>query len=296
MKFIIVTGLSGAGKSAALNSFEDMGFFCVDNLPPELIPTFVDLCVQQEGRYEKVAIGVDIRVGGESFGNIYSVLDKLRERGIEFDLLYMDADIGTIVRRYDLTRRNHPLSGQMMLEEAIEKEERMLKPLKQMSDRVIDTTKLSARQLKSALRKIYMGDVKIIWPLVSIISFGYKYGVPLDADLIFDMRFLPNPYYIERLKRLTGLDEPVREYVLGFNESKYFLEKVTELLRTLLPFYLKEGRDNVMVAVGCTGGMHRSVAMAQALGDALAASGQVVELSHRDILMDRIGQADDKDA
>lgn len=287
MRFVIVTGLSGAGRSAALRCFEDMDYFCVDNLPPKLISDFVQLCSEQYSNINDVALVVDARVGN-MFHDIFDALDWLKQQKHETEMLFLEADKATLVGRFDLTRRRHPLYQEgMMLEDAIDIEIEMMTPLRSSADRIIDTTNLSVRQLRSALSKIYSGKRKISKAFVTIISFGYKYGVPLDADFIYDMRFLPNPYYVESMRKHTGQDEDVINYVMGNEDAERFLDSVVDQLTATLPLFEKEGKTNIVVGVGCTGGQHRSVVFADALYNKLTDAGQPVEIVHRDILKDR---------
>ena len=290
MRIIVVTGLSGAGRSAALRCFEDMDFFCVDNLPPKLIPMFAELCAGQNEGITDVALVMDVR-GGDMFHDIYESLHWLKEHGHETELLYLEADRAAIVGRFDLTRRTHPLHHEgMTLEAAIEQETQMLAPLRKMADRIIDTTNLSARQLRSAIAKLYSGKRQITLPLVTIISFGFKYGVPLDADIIHDMRFLPNPYYIDSMRRCTGEDDAVAAYVMQSAQAQTYLDMVVSQTEFVLPLFAQEGKTDIVIGVGCTGGMHRSVAVANALYRRLSDDGQPVEIVHRDIMRDRAAE------
>ena len=290
MRILVVTGLSGAGRSAALRCFEDMDFFCVDNLPPKLIPMFAELCAGQYEGISDVALVVDVR-SGDMFHDIYESLTWLKEHGHDTELLYLEADLPTLVGRFDLTRRTHPLHHEgITLEAAIEQETHMLEPLRAMADRIIDTTNLSARQLRSAIAKIYSGKRQIDVPLMTIISFGFKYGVPLDADIIHDMRFLPNPYYIESMRHCTGEDENVANYVMQSTEACTYLDMVVRQIEYVLPLFAHEGKTDIVVGIGCTGGMHRSVAFANALYQKLNSDGHPVEIVHRDIMRDQAAE------
>jgi len=294
MRIIIVTGLSGAGRSAALRCFEDMDFFCVDNLPPKLIPSFTELCVKEHSDIDDVALVVDSRVG-DMFHDIYKAIGWLKSEGHETDLLYLDAERKALVGRFDLTRRSHPLHHEgMTLEEAIDQEIEMLEPLHNMADRVIDTTNLSVRQLRSAIAKIYQGKRKITAPFVTIITFGFKYGIPLDVDIVHDMRFLPNPYYIPSMRHHTGEDEDVASYVMQNPDAQRYLDLTVQQIQHALPLFAREGKTDITIGIGCTGGMHRSVAFANALYAKLDADGQPTEIVHRDIMRDRAHEEAEK--
>ncbi len=281
MRFVIITGLSGAGKSQAVKYLEDFGYFCVDNLPPALIPKFVELCHQTKGKIEKIALVIDIR-GGLFFDDLFASLEELEESLFNYEILFLDAGEEVLVKRYKETRRMHPLSGDGSISEGIMKEREKLQYLKQKATNIIDTTNLIPSQLKEELRNIYLEGNETNNLIINIVSFGFKRGIPLDADLVFDVRFLPNPFYIEGLKERTGQEEDVREYVMNSPVSIAFLEKLYDLIDFLIPCYIKEGKNQLVIAIGCTGGKHRSVTIAHALFHKLKESGERVIVNHRD--------------
>ena len=284
MHVIILTGMSGAGKSHALNCFEDMCYFCVDNLPPDLIRTFIGLYARRmhpAGEDGRIAINVDIR-GGAFFDSVFEALTGMDEAKTDYEVLFLDADDATLIRRYKEIRRAHPVAGSS-LKASIDHERKMLSELKARANQVINTSDLRASRLKTRLQELYSKkDSQAPFP-VNVISFGFKYGLPPDADLIFDARFINNPFYIEELKYHSGLEEPVRDYVMGFNETQVFLEKITDLLDFLIPQYIREGKPQLVIGIGCTGGMHRSVAIASRLGEILREKAYYITVEHRDI-------------
>ena len=285
MRFVIVTGMSGAGKSTALKMLEDMEYFCVDNLPVPLLDKFAQLVRDGgSGDINKVALGVDIR-SGMAFGELEQALERLRVPGFEPEILFLDADDKTLVKRYKETRRSHPLSGKGRVDEGIRKEREYLKFLRKSADYILDTSQLLTRELKQELDKIFIQNREFKNLMITVLSFGFKYGIPSDADLVFDVRFLPNPFYIDELKYLTGNDRGVQDYVMSFPEAGIFLDKLTDLLRFLIPNYIKEGKYQLVVAIGCTGGKHRSVTLANELYRKLRnrEAKYGVSLSHRDI-------------
>ena len=283
MEFVIISGLSGAGKSRAASIMEDMGFFCVDNLPAPLIPKFAELGMGGNGEYDRVVLVTDIR-GGTRFDGLFQALDGLRAMQCEYRIVFMDASDQVIIRRYKETRRSHPLAEECSsLEEAIALEREMLAPLKEKADWVIDTSGLSTRALKGALLRMFSKNSAERSMEVRVMSFGFKHGIPAEADLVFDVRFLPNPYYVAELRPLTGLDPGVRDYALSSRQSQEFLEKLKEFVCYLLPRYVEEGKTSLTVAVGCTGGHHRSVAVAHALADTIRGLNYPVNESHRDM-------------
>ena len=283
MEFVIISGLSGAGKSKAASIMEDMGFFCVDNLPAPLIPKFAELGMGGNGEYDRVVLVTDIR-GGTRFDGLFQALDGLRAMQCEYRIVFMDASDQVIIRRYKETRRSHPLAEECSsLEEAIALEREMLAPLKEKADWVIDTSGLSTRALKGALLRMFSKNSAERSMEVRVMSFGFKHGIPAEADLVFDVRFLPNPYYVAELRPLTGLDPGVRDYALSSRQSQEFLEKLKEFVCYLLPRYVEEGKTSLTVAVGCTGGHHRSVAVAHALADTIRGLNYPVTESHRDM-------------
>ena len=262
MRFVIVTGMSGGGKSTALKMLEDIGFYCVDNLPVSLLDKFAELIVQPGTELSKVALGLDVRAG-ESLKNLPEVLDSFNEKNINADVIFLEASEAALIRRYKETRRIHPLSPEGRVEDGVEKEKKLLKEIRKRATYVIDTTNLLTRELKAQIDEIFAKDKAYNNLMVSVISFGFKYGIPVDADLVFDVRFLPNPYYIEELKHKSGLDKEVRDYVMQYDEAGIFLDKLEDMLEFLIPNYIKEGKYSLVVAIGCTGGKHRIKALSQ---------------------------------
>ena len=285
MRFVIVTGMSGAGKTSVLKFLEDINFFCVDNLPPALLPKFAELCYEQEGEIERVALGLDIR-GGKLFNDLFEVLSSLQEKGYEYEILYLDASDEVLIKRYKETRRSHPLSRNGSIQEGIRKEREMLWDVKAKATYIIDTSQVLTRQLKEQINGIFVENKKHENLVITIQSFGFKYGIPTDSDLVFDVRFLPNPFYIQELKELTGNDEPVSSYVMNFEESQIFLQKLLDMVEFLIPLYIKEGKNNLVISIGCTGGKHRSVTLANALYAALGQEKHMLLLQHHDIEKD----------
>ena len=283
MEFIIISGLSGAGKSRAASIMEDMGFFCVDNLPAPLIPKFAELGMGGNGEYDRVALVTDVR-GGTNFDGLFQALDGLKSMKCGYRIVFMEASDPVIIRRYKETRRNHPLAEECgSLEEAIALERNMLAPLKERADWVIDTSNLSTRALRGELLRLFSQGTAERSMEVRVMSFGFKHGIPAEADLVFDVRFLPNPYYVAELRPLTGLDAGVRDYALSSPQSQEFLKKLTDFVTYLLPRYLEEGKAALVIAVGCTGGHHRSVAVAHALAETIRGLNYPVTESHRDM-------------
>ena len=284
MEFVIISGLSGAGKSKAASFMEDMGFFCVDNLPAPLIPKFAELGMAGAGEYDRVVLVSDVR-SGTNFDSLFEALDALKAMKCDYRILFMEADDEVIIKRYKETRRSHPLAEERdSLEEAIALEREMLAPLRQRAEHIIDTSNLSTAKLKGELRRLFdRGGSSASRMEVKVGSFGFKHGLPMEADLVFDVRFLPNPYYVPELRPLTGLDAGVRDYVSASAQTGEFVERLGELMSWLLPKYEEEGKTALVVAVGCTGGHHRSVAVAHALAERLRAAGWPVSESHRDL-------------
>lgn len=283
MKFVIVTGMSGGGKRTALKMLEDMGFYCVDNLPVALIGKFVELIVTPNSEVTKVALGIDVRAG-QSFDELADILNGIKGAGYAYDMLFMEASDPVLLKRYKESRRMHPLSPEGRVEEGIHKERAVLKPIREISDYVIDTSKLLTRELKEELDRIFIGNEAYNSLIVSILSFGFKYGIPADADLVFDVRFLPNPFYIDELKHQTGQDRAVQDYVRSFPETEEFMQKLTDMIRFLIPNYVKEGKYQLVIAIGCTGGKHRSVTLANELYQRLKDQGEYgLTIGHRDI-------------
>ena len=284
MEFLIITGLSGAGKSRAADVLEDLDYYCVDNMPVALMPRFAELCLDTRGRYEKVALVTDVRER-DGFGELLPILEELEAmEDCQVRILYMDADTRTLVRRYKESRRPHPLAGPgVSVEEAIKKEEELLAPIRERADFIVNSSNLTLGNLQSRLFALFAGEGKKRGLDVTVLSFGFKHGIPLDADLVFDVRFLPNPFYVEELRPLSGLDRPVAEYVFGYQQTRAFMEKREDMIAFLLPFYIEEGKLTLTIAVGCTGGRHRSVAIAAALHEHLLAGGVSSVNINRDI-------------
>lgn len=283
MEFVIVSGMSGAGKSTLVSFLEDMGFYCVDNLPVSLIPGFAQHCMASTGKYEKVALVCDIR-GGQTFDGLFEALDKLKEIRCDYRILFMEAAPETIIRRYKETRRSHPLEGETTsLTAAVEKEIAALAPVRRRADYIITTTGLSAAKLRGEVARLFGDKNRGAEMTVNVISFGFKYGLPIEADLVFDARFLPNPFYIADLREQTGLDEPVRSFVFGYHQTNEFLEHLEKMLAFLLPRFVEEGKTSLVIAIGCTGGRHRSVAIAHAVTDFIRQKGYPASESHRDM-------------
>ncbi len=284
MEFVIISGLSGAGKSKAASFMEDMNFFCVDNLPAPLIPKFAELGMAGAGEYDRVVLVTDIR-GGTNFDSLFQALDDLKRMKCSYRILFMEATDAVIIKRYKETRRSHPLEEQCdSLEQAIELERKMLAPLRERAEYIIDTSNLSTAKLKGELRRLFDREGSAEGRMdVRVLSFGFKHGIPMEADLVFDVRFLPNPYYVADLRPLTGLDQGVRDYVFNGGQAEEFLNRLWNLLGWLLPRYEEEGKTALVIGVGCTGGHHRSVAVAHALSDKIRAEGWSISESHRDL-------------
>ena len=282
MEFLIISGMSGAGKSLTADILEDMGYYCVDNMPVALLPRFAELCRAAGGKYERVALVTDVREG-ESLSQLFATLDGLWSTGLEYRILFVEADVQTLVRRYKSSRRRHPLmSPGDSIEDAIARETAVLEPVRERADYIINTTGLTTAALRSRIAGL-LSLSRERRLAVTVTAFGYKYGLPLDADLVLDVRFLPNPYYVEELRPLSGLDAPVYDFVLGSEGAQRFMELLEPLLGFLLPRYTEEGKYTLNIAVGCTGGRHRSVAVARAVADALTRGGADVALSCRDL-------------
>ena len=285
MKFSIVTGLSGAGRSSALKRLEDLNYYCVDNLMPELIPEFARLCMESTPHREKVAVAVDTRMGN-FFDAIYDTIDILKKMDINLDILFLDADDKTLVKRFKEVRRNHPVSGSGGILNGINFERLKLQQLKELADRVINTSSYSVMQLRKKIDELY-SESRDNRLLVSIISFGYKRGIPIDADMVFDMRFIKNPFYIEGMRSQTGLDEEVRNFVLKTEEAQFFLNQLLSLVTRLAPSFVNEDKKQLVIGIGCTGGMHRSVAMAEKLASLLSDMQMRVTIEHRDLTLEK---------
>ena len=283
MEFLIITGLSGAGKTRAADVLEDLDYYCVDNLPVALMTRFAELCLDTRGRYEKVALVTDIR-DREGFGELPNTIEELRKMDCDVRILYMDADLPTLVRRYKESRRPHPLAEKgISTEEAVQKEEELLAPIKRSADYVVNSSSMTLGVLQNRLFSLFAGEGRKRGLDVTVMSFGFKHGIPLDADLVFDARFLPNPFYVDELRPLSGLDRPVAEFVFSHPQTRSFLEKLEEMIAFLLPYYIEEGKLTLTIAIGCTGGRHRSVALASALHKHLVANNVSSVNSNRDI-------------
>lgn len=284
MKFVIVTGLSGSGKSETMKALEDMGFYCVDNLPPALITKFAELCYQPNSSIEKVALGVDIR-GRKFFKELHESLDYLRSLNYKYEILYLECSDDVLLKRYKMTRRNHPLSSNIQIPEGIKLERGIMEPLKEISDCIIDTTNMKPKDLKEEIEKIYSIGETSPTLTISIVSFGFKHGIPTDCDLMFDVRFLPNPYYIEDLRAKTGDDKEVRDYVMDSKVSIDFYEKLSDMINFLVPQYVEEGKHHLVIGIGCTGGRHRSVTISNMIYDELNKKGYRAVKKHRDFML-----------
>lgn len=282
MKFLVVTGQSGAGKSRTASILEDLGYYCVDNLPPELIQQFAEVCLATTGRFERVALVSDVRAG-QSFEGLLSGLNALDSMGLQYSIVYIEAENDAIINRYKESRRSHPLSRDgTALTDAIEKEKKLLAPVRTRANFIINTTALSTARLRSELIRLFEEEPQRAMA-VRIQSFGFKYGTPEDADLVFDVRFLPNPYYIAELKPKSGLTPEVRDFIFKYQQTLDFMAKLEDLLAFMLPHYYEEGKTSLVIAVGCTGGRHRSVAVAKEIGDYVAKRGYPTTVGHRDI-------------
>lgn len=283
MRFVVVTGMSGGGKRTALKMLEDEGFYCVDNLPVPLVEKFVELISVPNSEISKVALGLDVR-SSQEFRDVQTILDHLKEIGYVFEILFMDCDEKILVRRYKESRRVHPLAMDGRVEDGIRKERTILEPTRKKADYVIDTSNLLTRDLKEELERIFVQNREYNSLMINIVSFGFKNGIPGDADLVFDVRFLPNPFYIEELKSKTGNDAEVQDYVKSFPETTEFMDKLYDMIQFLIPNYIKEGKYQLIIGIGCTGGQHRSVTLANELYTRLLDHGNYgLKLTHRDV-------------
>ena len=283
MRFVVVTGMSGSGKRTAMKMLEDVGFYCVDNLPVPLIEKFVELVVTPNSEISKVALGLDVRAD-QPFGDAQLILDKLKENGYLFEILFMEASDSVLLKRYKETRRMHPLSPDGRVEEGVHKERDILQGIKKKADYVIDTSNLLTRELKEEIDHIFVNNEEYNSLIVTVLSFGFKNGIPADADLVFDVRFLPNPFYIDELKYKTGEDQEVQDYVMSFPEASVFLNMLTDMLEFLIPNYVKEGKHQLVIGIGCTGGKHRSVTLANKLYEKMKDHGNYgIKIYHKDI-------------
>ena len=288
MRFVIVTGVSGAGKTAALKMLEDARYFCVDNLPIQLLEKFVSLMPEIHGEdVQNVALGIDARSG--SMGELELILDKMQEAGYQFEILFMDAEDSVLVKRYKETRRSHPLAMYGRIDEGIRLERKKMEFLRRKADYIIDTSHLLTRELRQEIDKIFVDNEEFKNMMISVLSFGFKYGIPADADLVFDVRFLPNPYYVDELRPMTGLDDSVFNYVMDNETAKRFMGKLEDMVNFLIPNYVQEGKTSLVIAIGCTGGKHRSVTIARELYSRLIKNNEYgFRLEHRDVEKDRL--------
>ncbi len=282
MRFVIVTGMSGAGKSSALKMLEDIGYFCVDNLPVELLDKFAQITLDKTVKIQNVALGIDIR-SGEGIKELEDKLDEIQKMGISFEILFLNASNRILLKRYKETRRNHPLSRDGRVEDGIAKEREEMKFLLEKATYVIDTSQLLIRELKEEIDRIYVGGEVNERFQIAVVSFGFKFGIPADVDLVFDVRFLPNPFYDLSLRPLTGNDKPIQDFVMKYDEASQFLEKLYDMMEFLIPNYIREGKYNLVIGIGCTGGKHRSVTIANALAEELKKLPYSVKVEHRDI-------------
>ena len=288
MKFVIITGMSGAGKGTAVKIMEDMGYYCVENLPISLIEKFAELSMASNDELEKVAVSIDIR-NNNALSELGEVLERIRAQGISFEILFLEAEDEVLIKRYKETRRNHPLSGGDRIDKGIVLEREKLEFLKKQADYIIDTSRLLTRELKLELEKIFVQNQDYKSLFVTILSFGFKYGIPTDSDLVFDVRFLPNPYYVEGLRAKNGNDKEVQDFVMQYQESHDFLDKLQDMVEFLIPNYISEGKNQLVISIGCTGGKHRSVTLANELYNRLKEnSGYGIKIEHRDIGKDAL--------
>ncbi len=290
MRFVIVTGMSGAGKSTAMKMMEDMGFFCIDNLPVPLLDKLVDFTTNFDTQMKNIAIGIDAR-SGERLDTVEGMLEILKEKDVKYEVLFLDAEDSVLVKRYKETRRNHPMAPGERVNKGIGLERKKLEFLKKEADFIIDTSRLLTRELKAELEKIFVQDEQFKSLFVTILSFGFKYGIPADSDLVMDVRFLPNPYYVEGLRAKTGNDVEIQQYVMQFDEAGVFLDKLEDLVKFLIPYYISEGKNQLVLSIGCTGGKHRSVTLANEIYKRLNAQETMeygLKIEHRDIEKDAI--------
>ncbi|MCI8418704.1 MAG: RNase adapter RapZ [Lachnospiraceae bacterium] len=288
MRFIIVTGMSGAGRSTSLKMLEDMGYFCVDNLPISLVEKFAELVYSGSSEITKVALGLDVR-SGQQLSGLEQVMEQLMVSNYHFEILFLDASDPVLLKRYKETRRIHPLAARGRLAEGIALERQRLEFLKKQADYILDTSNLLTRELKTELEKIFVMNQEFKNLMITVLSFGFKFGIPGDADLVFDVRFLPNPYYYDELRGLSGNDKEVQQFVMGFEVAHVFLDKLVDMVKFLIPNYVLEGKNQLVVAIGCTGGKHRSVTLANKLYERLEKHSEYgIKIEHRDIEKDAI--------
>ncbi|NPV91651.1 MAG: RNase adapter RapZ [Firmicutes bacterium] len=282
LQIVIITGLSGAGKTTAVRSLEDLGYYCIDNLPPTLIPKFIELCSQSEGKINKIALVIDIR-GGKFFESFAESLTALDQIGFQYEIFFLEASDDILVRRFKESRRRHPLAPLGSVLEGILAERKLLQDLRGRANLIVDTSSLSVQDLKEKIIELFGSNSTTAKMTITLVSFGYKYGIPLDSDLVMDVRFLPNPFYLEEMREQTGLDDPVKQFVLQHQTTRTFLQRFTNLLKFLIPHYIREGKTHLGIAIGCTGGQHRSVVLANSIGEALNKKGFEVIVKHRDL-------------
>ena len=283
MEILVITGLSGSGKSQAASYLEDMGYYTVDNLPAEMMVKFAEFCVSAGGRYDRVALVYDIRAG-EPFAGLTEVMTRIRAMGVTCHMLFLEASSATSINRYKETRRTHPLSvGGKSIEDSVRAERELLQPIRDHADFILDTTSLSTAKLRSEIGNLFGGQSDRMGLNVNVLSFGFKHGIPIEADLVFDVRFMPNPFYVAELKKKTGLDREVQDFVFSFRQTHEFMNQLEKMVTFLLPLYGEEGKSVLVIAIGCTGGHHRSVAVAHALSEYIARAGYQVTENHRDI-------------
>lgn len=283
MRFVVVTGMSGSGRTTALKMLEDAGFYCVDNIPLQLVEKFVELIALPENEIDKIVLGLDVRADIH-FEEAHRILNAIKQKGYPLEILFLDSDDKSLIKRYKETRRLHPLAQYGSVEEGVQRERQILEEIRKDADYVLDTTNLLTRELKAGLDRIFVQNEAYNSLMITVMSFGFKYGIPTDVDLVFDVRFLPNPYYMDELRTKTGNDQEVRDYVMSFPETTEFLDKLTNMVKFLIPNYVKEGKYRLVIAIGCTGGKHRSVTIANALYERLKDQGHYgIKLDHKDI-------------
>lgn len=288
MRFVIVTGMSGAGKSSVLKMLEDLGYFCVDNLPVHFIPKMTKLMVDEQETVDKMGLGIDVR-NLQGLSDLDNILDKMKQEGYPYEVLFLEADDSVLVKRYKETRRNHPLALQGRVDKAIAAERVELAHIKKRADYILDTSHMLVRELKHEVDRIFLGEEEYENFFVTLLSFGFKYGIPEDSDLVFDVRFLPNPYYVEGLRAKTGNDKEIQDYVLQFKEAHEFLDKLEDMINFLIPNYIAEGKNQLVISIGCTGGKHRSVTLANELYKRMADKKEYgLKIEHRDIGKDAL--------
>lgn len=290
MRLVIVTGVSGGGKTAALKMLEDARYFCVDNLPIPLLEKFVSVMEEgkEEGKEQNIALGIDAR-SGDALDELESILDRMKAAGYDYEILFMDADDAVLVKRYKETRRSHPLAMMGRVDDGIHLEREKMAFMKKRADYIVDTSHMLTRELKAEIDKIFVDNIAFNNMVISVLSFGFKYGIPADADLVFDVRFLPNPYYVEELRPLTGMDDAIFQYVMRNETAQQFADKLEDMVKFLIPNYVREGKTNLVIGIGCTGGKHRSVTLARVLHDRLSEIKEYgLRLEHRDIQKDHL--------